>query len=138
MARIFEIATLVVAIIMTLSWMYGIRSYVSKGQGLMMGTVNSTVLFIISIVVLLATQKSYLHLLWAFPASILLGTLSQTVFPLTLLSHLGNLVARVCIVGIDREAARQNFERRELVEGWVREGLTKEEIEQKIREFTDQ
>ena len=89
-------------------------------------TVNITMLFVVSLVVVPLLSLSPFHLLWMFIVSFVLGTLSLA-FPFSLLSLPGRWFFILACIGLDREKALRNQERvakvREVV---AREGVTPE------------
>jgi|GEM_PF-914991 len=90
-----------IGVLLAVGWLIGIRTYTNSGQGVTMSTVNSTLLFIVSLALIPILQLNPLHLLWMYPAGFVLGTLSL-VFPFSLLSILGNLVAWIACIGLNQ------------------------------------
>jgi len=93
-----------VGVIVAVGWVYGIRNYMRSGMGVTQQTVNTTMLFFVSLIVTLSFQISPYHLLWFFPLSWLLGTLSL-VFPFSLISIPGVLFRGICCIGLDSALA---------------------------------
>ena len=123
-----------VAIVLAIVWLVGIRTYTKSGQGVTMPTVNTTMLFIVSLVVVLVLELSPLHLLWMYPASFVLGMLSLA-FPFSLLSIPGNIVAFIACIGLNQAEVQKNKVRvRRGVELVHREGLTVEEAKKRLEE----
>ena len=87
--------------LVTIFWAYGIRSYVRTGQGVSQQTVNQTMMFAISLIVVPIFGLSSFHLLWMFPVSFALGTLSL-MFPFSLLSVPGRIFGVICCIGLTR------------------------------------
>jgi ABC-type Co2+ transport system permease subunit len=100
--KIAGIALWVIATSMALAWAYGIRSYVKSGAGVTQMTVNTAMLFAVSVVVIPLTGISPFHLLWMFPVAWLLGTLSL-LFPISLLSIPGLVFRAICCIGLGRK-----------------------------------
>jgi len=86
--------------IVAVGWVYGIRHYTRRGIGVSQQTVNRTMLFFVSLIVTLSLRISPYHLLWLFPLSWVIGTLSL-IFPFSLLSIPGGLFGDMCCVGLD-------------------------------------
>lgn len=97
--NIVEILILLMAIIITLSWIYGIRTFVSSGKGITRQTVNTVMLFAFSIILIFLYKASFFHLFWMFPLSWLIGILSLA-FPISLLWIPGSVFARIITIGI--------------------------------------
>ncbi len=85
-----------IAAAITVVWVLGIRKLADSG--VTRQTVNTTMLFFSSVIVVPAAGLSPFHLLWIFPVSWLSGTLSLT-FPFSLLSIPGELFFRACSIG---------------------------------------
>jgi hypothetical protein len=93
-------ATYAVGAFIAITWIIGIRTYTLQGRPPMKQTINQTMLFVVSLVLIPVLSWSPLHLLWMFPASFILGLLS-IVFPFSLLRlrsrhRLPNRTKRVC------------------------------------------
>jgi len=110
-------------------WVYGIRDSMRRGLGITQQTVNNTMLFFVSLIVTLSPQITPYHLLWLFPLSWLLGTLSL-VFPFSLLSIPGRLFGDMCCVGLDWDEVQRNEERLVRAKELLQEGLSPEEIKE--------
>lgn len=119
-------ATYALCVLVTSTWIFGIRTYTLRGSPPMRPTVNITMLFVVSLVVVPLLSLSPFHLLWMFIVSFVLGTLSLA-FPFSLLSLPGQWFFILACIGLDREKALRNQERvakvREVV---AREGVTPE------------
>lgn len=87
-----------IGVLVTLSWLGGIRLHTIKGEGVSGGTVNVTVLFVVSLVIVPIFQFSPLHLLWMFPISVLFGILLAES---EILSLPGYYLWKVMCLGID-------------------------------------
>ena len=123
-----------IGVVLTIIWMIGIRTYTKSGQGVTMSTVNTTMLFIVSLILVPVLGISPLHLLWMYPASFLLGQLSL-VFPFSVLSIPGNIVALVACIGLNQAEVQKNKERVQRgIELVHREGLTVEEAKKRLEE----
>jgi hypothetical protein len=90
--------------VITMSWGYGIRSYVRSGQGVSQLTVNQTMMFAISLIIVPIFGFSPFHLLWMFPVSLILGMLSL-FFPFSLLSGPGKTFGTICCIGLTQRQA---------------------------------
>lgn len=118
----------IAGLVLAMSWAFGIRHHVRSGLGLTQQTVNQTMLFFVSLVVVVALQITPLHLLWLFPVSFVLGTFS-VFFPFSLLSILGKPFGYLCCVGIDKaEASREKLELEAEVQGMLKQGKTQGEV----------
>lgn len=94
-----------IGVVLAGSFLFGIRSYTANGTGVSKQTVNTTMLFIVSLVVVPAMSLSPLHLLWMFPVSFMLGMLSL-IFPFSLLSIPGRVIFYIACFGLDLEEAK--------------------------------
>lgn len=97
--NILEIIIVIVACVFTVSWIFGIRKYVASGQGITKQTVNTTMLFVLSIAVVLFLKWSPLLLFVLFPVSWLLGVMSLA-FPFSILWILGRYFALLFTIGV--------------------------------------
>lgn len=97
--RLVAYLVYVVGVVLAVSWFIGIRLYVKHGQGVTKQTVNITMLFFVSLVLVPALSLSPFHLLWMFPASWILGVCSP-VFPLSLISGPGYVLFRLACLGM--------------------------------------
>ncbi len=88
--------------LITMFWAYGIRSYVRRGQGVSQQTVNQTMMFALSLIIIPIFGFSPFHLLWMFPVSFVLGMLSF-VFPFSLLSVPGRTFGAICCIGLTQK-----------------------------------
>jgi hypothetical protein len=88
----------------TIFWAYGIRSYVRSGQGVSQQTVNQTMMFALSLIIVPIFGLSPFHLLWIFPVSFVFGMLSF-VFPFSLLSVPGRTFGTICCIGLTQRQA---------------------------------
>ena len=94
----------IVGALITMFWAYGIRSYVRSGQGVSQQTVNQTMMFVLSLIIVPILGFSPFHLLWMFPVSFVLGMLSL-VFPFSLLSVPGRTFGTICCIGVTQRQA---------------------------------
>lgn len=123
-----------IGLLLAITWLIGIRTYTKSGKGVTMSTVNTTMLFIVSLIVIPVLKISPLHLLWMYPVGIVLGMFSLS-FPFSLLSIPGNVVALIACIGLDQNEVQKNKERiRRGVELVHREGLTVEEAKKRLEE----
>lgn len=121
-----------VGILITFGWIIGIRNYTKRGTPPTYQTINQTMLFLISLILIPSLSLSPMNLLWLFPSSWLLGALSL-VMPLALLSIPGRLFANLVCIGIDWENADLNRIRIEKVrELMTNEGISAEEARTKL------
>ena len=127
-------AVYVVGLFITGTWVMGIRTYTSRGSPPMKQTVNSTMLFVVALVVVPAASLLPLHLLWMFPLGWFAGTLSL-VFPFSLLVIPGQLFFQLACLGLDREQISRNKARLEKLQMLViDEGITTEQARDKLIE----
>lgn len=123
-----------IGVILAIAWMLGIRTHTKSGQGVTISTVNTTMLFIVSLVFVTVFKLSPLHLLWMYPASFVLGMLSFA-FPFSLLSIPGNIVGFIACVGLNQEEVQKNKERVQRgIELVHHEGLSVEEAKKQLKE----
>ena len=97
--EIIEFVLYGVAIFMTITWMVGIRTYTKQGTGVTIQTVNTAMLFFVSLITVPILEISSLHFLWIYPASIVIGTLSLHP-PLSILSYPGRIFAALVCLGL--------------------------------------
>ncbi len=122
------------AVIVAFIWMVGIRNYTISGKGVVMSTVNTTMLFFVSLLAIPIFQLSPFHLFWMYPLSFLLGMMSLAS-PFSILSILGKFVFSIACFGLNREEVERNTERvRRGVELVNREGLSVEEAKKRLEE----
>ncbi len=123
-----------VASVFALSWVYGIRHNVNTGQGVTMQTVNTTFLFLVSLFIVPFLKISPFHIVWMFLASFILGAMSL-IFPFSLISIFGNILASIVCIGLDKEAIAENQSKiKDLQQLMVSEGLTAEQAKEKLIE----
>jgi len=132
--KIIGYVVYVIGVLMAVSWLFGIRSYTARGVGATRMTVNTAMLFIVSLVVVPALSLSPFHLLWMFPASFILGMLSLA-FPFSLLSVPGQAVFEIVCIGLDQAEVQKNQERtRKLQSIIIEEGLLAEQAKARLKE----
>ena len=102
--EILGIGVWIIGALITISWAYGIRTYVQSGQGVSQQTVNQTMLFAVSLLVVAIFSFSSFHLLWMFPAGFILGALSLA-FPFSVLSIPGRIFGTICCIGLTRKGS---------------------------------
>lgn len=119
----------IVGLIVAVGWVYGIRDYMRRGMGITHQTVHTTMLFFVSLIVILSLQITPYHLLWLFPLSWVMGTLSLA-FPFSLLSIPGRPFMGMCCIGLDWEEVQKNEERLARAKELLQEGLSPEEIKE--------
>ncbi len=91
---------IIVACLFTLSWLYGIRYKMQMADRASQSTINSTFLYIVSIILVLIVGFSPLHLLWMFPLAVVISLLSLT-FPFSLISILSIPIEKLAYIGLD-------------------------------------
>ncbi|MDY0388016.1 MAG: hypothetical protein RBT65_12990 [Methanolobus sp.] len=88
-----------IAVVLSISWMVGVRKLAREG-GVTQQTVNTSMLFsVFTIYALFADEMWAFNLLWLFPLSWIVGTLSLA-FPLSLLWIPGSMYAKVVTLGL--------------------------------------
>lgn len=118
--------------VLVIIWLAGIRSYRHQGRIASMGTVNTTMLFILSLIVVASLKLSPFHLLWMYPTSFVLGLLSSA-FPFSLLSIPGQLVRYGACIGLNKDEVRRNRHRIERGTHLVKhDGLTIQEAKEQL------
>lgn len=90
-----------------ITWIIGIRTYTVRGSPPTRQTVNTAMLFVVSLVLAPSLSLSPLHLLWMFAVSLVIGMLSLA-FPFSLLSLPGQWFFVLACVGIDHNLALRN------------------------------
>lgn len=108
--QILEYIVYAIGVLVAITWLRGIRSYIARGSRITRQTVNTTMLFIVSLVLVPTIPFSSFHLLWMFPASFFIGTLSL-VFPFSLLSVPGQAIFHIACLGLDYDEVERNKER---------------------------
>jgi hypothetical protein len=121
-----------IAVLVTFGWIQGIRRYVSTGLGVTKQTVNTAMLFLLAMGGVAVLGHSPFHLLWLFPASWIVGTLSISS-PLSLLSIPGHVFGHIFCAGIDPEEARKNARRFKRFRELVSDGMPKEEAAERVK-----
>lgn len=129
----FEFVILVVAILFSLNWVIYIRKNVRTGIGITQQTVNTTMLFVVSIFVVLIWKLSTLNLFWMFPVGWFLGS-GSLLFPLSLFNIPGKWFGNLFCFGLDPEEIKQNTKRLELVRIYVNQGMSIQEALKKTNE----
>ena len=123
-----------IGVLFAVAWLIGIRTYTNSGQGLTISTVNTTMLFIVSLALVPILQVDPLHLLWMYPLSFVLGMLSL-VFPFSLLSIPGHLVGWIACIGLNQAEIAIKQERiHKLQELMITESITAEEAKAQLEE----
>ena len=132
--EILEYITYGIGVILALGWLAGIRSYTLSGQNVTIQTVNTAMLFIVSLIVVIIFKLPFFHLLWMYPVSIAFGLLSM-IFPFSLLSIFGNIIGFIACLGLNPDEVKKNNDRTlrgmELVRD---EGLTVDEAKKRLEE----
>jgi len=132
--EIIEFVLYGIAIFMAITWMVGIRTYTKRGTRPAMSTVNTTALFIVSLITIPILEISAFHFLWIYPVAIFIGFLSISP-PFSILSILGNILFNIVCLGLNFEEINRAEERiRRGVELVHKEGLTVEEAKTRIDE----
>jgi len=98
----------IVGSLITMFWAYGIRSYVRTGHGVSQQTVNQTMMFALSLIIVPIFGLSPFHLLWMFPVGFILGTISL-VFPFSLLSVPGRTFGAICCIGLTQRPSTSSI-----------------------------
>ena len=96
----------IICFLLTLLWVVGIRANTASGQGVAMGTVNTTLLFIVSLILIPAFSLSPFHLIWLFSTSVVLGIFSLTP-PFSILSVPGRLLWILVCLGLNTSSMTQ-------------------------------
>jgi hypothetical protein len=113
MIDLLEKGTYLVAVIVTASWLYGIRTSAEAGRDENRAMCGIVVLFILSLAAVPLLKVSPFHLLWLFAAALLVGlaaskTAARAPLLLSLLWVPGRLVYKAACLGIDwKEAERR-------------------------------
>jgi len=116
-----------------ITWLLGIRLYTKSGRGVQIQTVNTTMLFIVSLILIPLFKLSPFHLLWMYPASWLLGVLSLT-FPFSFLSFFGNIVGKIICIGLNKKEIEIKKTRMEkMYELMRKENISPEEAKEKLK-----
>lgn len=108
--RFLAYAVWVVAAVVAFGWGLGVRHYVRRGEGVQQGTVNTAMLLAVALVLVPILRVSPFHLLWAFPLSMLLGSL-WLLPPFSLLSIPGWVYGRLVCLGLNAQEVTRNKQR---------------------------
>jgi len=92
-----------IACFIAIGWVYGIRHNTNSGEGVSMQTVNSTLLFLVSLGLVPILGISPFHIIWMFLVSLFLGSFSLA-FPFSLLSIFGKILATVVCLGLHQRS----------------------------------
>ncbi len=92
----------IIGALIAISFLINVRRLVKHGTGVTKQTMNTIMLFYVSLIIVIVVPISSFHLLWLFPASIIAGSFSIS-FPFSLLSIPGNLFSKICFIGIGDE-----------------------------------
>lgn len=130
--RYLEWAVWIAGLLTALGLSHGIRDMTRRGQFPTNQTVVIAMLFMTGVVLVPAIGISPFHLLWWFPLSFAVGTMSlPVVSPFWFLRFPGGLYWRLCCVGIewvDAERTRQSIaEAEERYRGLVESGVDPEQ-----------
>ena len=98
--KVVEILLWIVGAVVTVSWAYGIRSYVRTGQGVTQQTLNQTMMFALALIIVPVFDLSPFQLLWMFPVGLVVGGLAFAGFPFSLLSAPGRVFRAICCIGL--------------------------------------
>jgi hypothetical protein len=124
-----------IAVFLAGTFFIGIRSNTARGAGVTRQTVNTTMLFTVSLVVVPLLSLSPFHLLWMFPISFVLGALSLA-FPFSLLSIPGRGIFHIACIGLDQKELRKRQDRiKKLQSVMMAEGVTAEQAKAKLEEL---
>lgn len=136
--EIVNIIIIFFASLLTIIWFYGIRRYAKLGNRASQANINSTFLFIISLLVVFIFNISPLHLLWMFPASAIIGLLYLN-FPFILVNIPATYLERLAYLGLDHNKIRDlKFEVEDVIELMTKEKLTKEEAIKRVKNRRDE
>ena len=93
----------IVAVVVISIWIHRIRHYVLTGLGISPQTVVTTMLWVVSLIVVVLSDASPAHLLWLFPLIFILFQVLIFVFPFTLLKIPADIFSWLCCMGIRAE-----------------------------------
>ncbi|MCI0330961.1 MAG: hypothetical protein L0196_08470 [candidate division Zixibacteria bacterium] len=118
---------------LTFGFIYAIRRDERRGTGSTKASVNMTMIWCVSLILIPVFGISPYHLLWAFPLGYVLGLLSL-IFPFSILSILGRVFWRLCCIGIDWEEAAKNRQKYGRFTELLAGGATPEEAAQEVQQ----
>ena len=121
----------IAAVLWTLPFIYGIRTYVRRGIGITQPTVNTGMLLVFCIIAAPILQISTYHLFWMIPLSHILGLLSLQ-FPFSLLSILGRPFGFLCCFGLNQNEVTRNTEFIQRYKDLRSQGVTNEEAQKAV------
>src|SRR2546426_2951094 len=141
MLRWLEWLALAAATFYALAGVYFIRSAVREGRGVTYATIFSNLWWLVSLVVVLLTGYSRLHLVWLYLVGFVAGMFFTMVFPLNLVGlPLAKLYGAICCIGLNqgemaRNTARQKYAERRISDLSSRGsyGQAKETVVREIR-----
>ena len=120
-----------IGLLVGLSWSYGIRTYVRRGQGVTQQTVNQTALILLAVIVVPLLGLSPFHLIWMLPAAFITGMLSLS-FPFSLVSLIGRPFGNLCCLGLDQGEAARNRQRVERFQELIASGMSPEDAKRQV------
>lgn len=85
--RALEIIVYAISVLVTVGWVWGIRTNVQKGVGITWPTATIVTFWVVTLVAVPLLRVSAFHLLWLLPAQVLLGPISLFVRILWLRAH---------------------------------------------------
>ena len=106
--EIISIAICVVCSFISLSFIYSIRDFTSRGVGASRQVVIRTMLFSIFLMMVLCTPISAFHLLWIFPLIFIIGSFSLEL-PFSLLSIPAQFFFKLCTLGLNHTEVNKNI-----------------------------
>ena len=128
-SRLFKTAIYVIALMITLKWMYGNRLYIREGRDLTTRTAAITGLFLVSIITVFVTDISSFHLLWIFPVCWIVGS----AFPFGPLALLGKLVLALSCTGLSKDKADRNREKLATAKQIIEESKSQDDAVEKLK-----
>ena len=135
--EIISIAICVVCSFISLSFIYSIRDFTSRGVGASRQVVIRTMLFSIFLMMVLCTPISAFHLLWIFPLIFIIGSFSLEL-PFSLLSIPAQFFFKLCTLGLNHTEVNKNIARFARFQELILKGWSQEEAKEQLKkEFDD-
>lgn len=103
----------VIAFLLFFSFVWGARRSIRTGGSVQIQTLVTTMLFFVSLVLVPIIGLSPFHLLWMFPASMIIGMFTIAGPPFSFLIPFGNMMGKIACVGLDINKVNQNRIRRQ-------------------------
>lgn len=113
--------------VMALMGFVWVRQQIRRGDNVTYGTINSIFAFLVALVVVWFADYSPFHLLWLFPASFAMGSLTMLPIFSAILVPPAKLYGHVACIGLNDEEVARNRARVERVRELIAGGMGEDE-----------